>query len=1050
MNFQNKLIGCLQAFSNRTAIEYGQMQMSYASLLAKSNAITRSLLTQNLEKETVVGIQLTNNPDLICAMIGVMNARCTFVFLDGALPDERLKTLLADLDLKYVITASNANRLNKIPEAEKLQFFYFDQLTEAVQEKEAEEIMYPEFDGEDSLYVYFTSGSTGKPKGIIGKNKSLLNFVEWEVAEFQIDESFRCSQFISPYFDAFLRDIFVPLFAGATICMPTAEKNFFDPEVMISWIDTQKINLIHCVPSVFRIFNDPSLSSKYFQDLKYILLSGEKIIPGELKDWYSTFGERIQLVNMYGTTEATMISSFYRIKPTDSLKARIPIGKPIANNELRILNKDGKLCNKLVPGDLYIVSAHTSKGYWKLPALTEERFVEIQEGDQTLIAYRTGDRARKLVNGAVELLGREDRQIKLRGIRIELDEIERVIFQYAFVKNAVVVLQTEEGSTGVQNQFLVAFVIATDDMPRSVYLTEELDVYLKKNLPEYMIPSNIVMVDQFPLLSNGKIDLRQLQASLEETEKNLVEPVNETEIRLLNIWHQILGDKPISVEENFNKVGGNSLSIMRLIARIYTEFEVRITLVELFNNLTIRKQASFIRSKTTDNALVISKAAEKSAYRLSAAQERIFFNYKLDASNTAYNIPMAWEIKGHPDLEKLKAVLQKLVQRHESFRTSFKSEGGKVTQVVQDAVDIELAQIDCSDKDADEAISAFVRPFDLERAPLLRAAIIQAKDNRRFFAVDVHHIVCDGMSQMILFADFAKLYNDETLVPLSIQYKDFAEWEYDLRQSENYNSYKGFWMGKFKSQVPDFNFPLSNKKVDQEKADGQFLDFSIAKNTIDPLLKSLAEKNVTNFSSLFSVFYLYLAQFSGQDDMVIGINSTGRIQQELEKVVGMFAKTLPIRYAMNMNDSFKNFAEQVHKELVQANSNQSFDLIDLISGLNNIKADRVEDLFKVMFVYQNFEKEALPETEDFASFNYGKTATKYPITMYVNEAEDAFNFRMEYLSDYFSEEDMTLFSAQFTKLVEKITEDPTAGIIDLIGGTQVAVETIEDDISFKF
>ncbi|HEX8528527.1 MAG TPA: non-ribosomal peptide synthetase, partial [Cytophagales bacterium] len=560
MTIQRELLKSLALNGDKTAIEYGQKRISYASLRAASGKITRFLLGRKLEPETIVGVNLRNRADLISTVIGIINARCVFVLLDETLPPARQWAVASQLNLQYVITSRD---VPQFPFAgQGTPYLLEDLLAEAG--ALTQEAQLPAFGEDDSLYVYFTSGSTGTPKGIVGRNGSLLQFARWETGAFGINGNTRVSQLISPFFDAFLRDVFVPLLAGGTLCIPPADEDFFTPEKLIPWIEASGVHLIHCVPSLFRVFNNGTLTPNHFAHLRYVLLSGEKIIPSELTQWYEQVGDRVQLVNLYGPTEATMIRSCYLIRPEDAKAARIPIGFPISDTELVILNADGKPCRTLETGDLYIASAYLTKGYLHNQALTAEKFVKLEAGTpREKTAFRTGDKARRLADGRVDLLGREDRQVKVRGIRVELDEIENVMGQSPLVKNAVVIAHRDE--TGMQT--LSAFVVKGDSPPEGGDWHAALEGYLKEQLPAYMIPANLVAVSSYPLLKNGKINYQELLGQLVLTA--LTAPANPTEARILAIWKEILGDKPISTEDSFHRIGGNSLSIMRLIGRLY-------------------------------------------------------------------------------------------------------------------------------------------------------------------------------------------------------------------------------------------------------------------------------------------------------------------------------------------------------------------------------------------------------------------------------------------------------------------------------------------------
>ncbi|MEL7148984.1 MAG: non-ribosomal peptide synthetase, partial [Bacteroidota bacterium] len=393
-------------------------------------------------------------------------------------------------------------------------------------------------------------------------------------------------------FDAFLRDIFAPLLAGGTICVPPREDDFFTFDKMRSWINEQEITLIHCVPSVFKVLNSNGLSQDDLGRLKYVLMSGEKIAPASLKPWYQLFEDRIQLVNFYGTTEVTMIQSMYKIQPKDVNRVRMPIGNPIPDTELLILDEEMKSCRPLITGDLYIVTRYGSKGYLNNDQLNDEKFITRESGD---IAFKTGDKARTSADGNIEILGRDDRQIKLNGIRVELDEIESVISEVEEITEVVVTEDKDQPGT------LIAFVIKNkteqiDDKWKSV-LTD----HLANHLPAYMIPADFVSLDSFPRLFNGKLNYKKLMESRVSTE--LVQPANDMETRVLDIWKEVLNKQDISVTATIQSVGGNSLSIMRLIAKIYSEYNIRLALSEIFSHSTIRKQAGLLEDKIVEQSL---------------------------------------------------------------------------------------------------------------------------------------------------------------------------------------------------------------------------------------------------------------------------------------------------------------------------------------------------------------------------------------------------------------------------------------------------------------
>lgn len=1042
MIFQKELLNSLYINHDRVAIDSGEKVLSYHSLLNISNKITKFLLDKKLNHKTIIGIQLDDRSDLICAIVGILNARCTFVPINYSLPEARVNLILKDLNLKYLISSKKNTQKN---EAVINDYFIEDILAET-DNINPNAMVYPQFDKDDGIYVYFTSGTTGKPKGIIGKNCSLLQFIQWEIQAFEIDNNCRVSQFISPYFDAFLRDIFVPLLVGGTICIPPQEDDFFSPEKIIPWIENTDITLIHCVPSLFRVINDKSLNPDNFRGLKEILLSGERIIPSELENWYKVFGSRIQIVNLYGATESTMIRSFYKIIPDDVFQDRISIGGPISETKLLVANADFKPCPRLVSGTLYIISDYLTKGYLNSPELTNDVFVKLNFNGKQVLAYRTGDKARVLADGRIDLIGREDRQIKLRGIRIELDELETILIRSGLVEHAVVIKKTEQNG----NEHLIAFIVK-NELGDISDLSDHVFSYLEKHLPQTMMPSDIILLNELPLLTNGKIDYSGLLAKTEITQKTIYAPTNVVEDKLLVIWKEILGDKIISIEDSFHLIGGDSLAIMRLIGRIYQEFNIRISLSELFKNLSIKKQAEFIKEANADNTFIIKAAPTKLAYNLSSAQERIYLSHLLDKESTAYNLPMAWEIKGKVDKNKIEDVLKLLIKRHESLRTEFIIENDKILQVVKDDVNFHVEEIKAKGS-VHGIIAQFIKPFDLSNSPLLRCAIIYTHDAKSILVIDMHHIVCDAVSQLNLYSDFLNLYNGRAISALSVHYKDYSEWEYSFKATAEYIAHRAFWLKSFEEEIPKIDLPLIHLEDIEDGSDkGGSLTFSIDKTTIHRITEVLKTDEITTFSSLFSLYYLFLYQLTSQVDIVIGTSTSGRIQAELEPVVGMFSKTLPIRYRMESGLTFKAFAKEINRFLIEANSKQIYDLSDILNQLNASRTDPIKTLFDVMFVYHNFEETNITSEDiQFSGYEIKSRSAKYLLTLFTSEDKDVYNFQFVYASLYFTKEDIEALALQFQSLTKDVSENLDAQMLEYSAQKAEINSLKKDNITFNF
>lgn len=1043
--FQKELTASLQRHSQRIAIEDNGRLVSYSGLLSAANKVTRFLQSQEVVRESIIGIMIDDRTDLVTCITGVANAGCVFVPIDASLPDKRLVAILRELKCRLVISSRKHELKTAFNAMPTLKRYSFEHILEQLPETDDLHLQYPEYREDDSLYIYFTSGTTGQPKGIIGKNSSLLQFLQWEITAFGIDSTSRCSQFISPYFDAFLRDVFVPLLSGGTVCIPPARDDFFTPEKMVDWIDEHRITMIHCVPSIFRIFNRRDLTQQHFRSLEYVFLSGERIIPAELKSWFEIFEGRIKLFNLYGATETTMIRAYYEINFSDTQSERIPIGKPISDTELIIVNEGLKACGTMVIGDLYIVSDYISKGYLNNLKLTKELFVKLPAASLQAMAFKTGDKARKLPNGMIDLLGRGDNQVKLRGIRVELSEIENALLMSKYVSSAVCSKITADNGEDA----LVAFIIRDPELPAGFSILPMIGMYLEKHLPSYMIPSKVIETSVFPLLSNGKIDHKSLIRQI--AEGNIIAPENELQEQLLEIWKELLGDYPISIDDSFQSKGGNSLSMMRLIGRIYNRFTIRITLAQLFGHLTIRKQAVLIAEVCSDNVFRINPASETAFYNLSQAQERIYYSCQLDKSSTVYNMPMAWEIAGVYDRFKIESVLKHLIARHESLRTGFKIENGNLCQVIAEQVDFSLLETEMEEGDLQQTISAAVRPFDLSEPPLIRASVLLMRNGTRILLIDIHHIICDGISEFILGNEFMQLYQGRELAATAFQYKDYAEWEHQFTTTSEYLRSREFWLNMFEGELPVLALPSVSKHIKEVNYEGGSIDFEIDRHIIDAIAAECSGETITRSSVLYAVFFVYLSQLTGQKDLTVGLAVSGRSQYEIEHVVGMFVKTLAVRYQLNIHMSFSSFVTELHKLLVEANSHQHYDLVSIMDELNKSRETPVKSLFSALFAFQNYNVANDAYTgNDFPPVVLDSTTSKYPLSLIVNEMERNYLFRLEYASLYFTREDAQLLAENFKLLTVAIAAGTEGPLINTISGSNKVRAQMEDDIVFDF
>lgn len=589
---QRHLNNAFNEYSKNIAIEKSDIKITYDNLNIITNKIANHLRRCNVLKGSNVVVISHDKISMIYAMIGIMKAGCVYIPIDENYPIKLLERMSNIVDIDYVLH-SGFDENSDIPLLlNNIRNINIDELLNTVDDNnDIKDIIYY---GEDKIYIYFTSGTTGMPKAILGKNESLLQFILWEIKEFALDESLKASQLTSASHDPYLRDIFVPLLSGGTICIPY-DDNFLQPDKLTAWLDKFNVTLIHCTPSIFKVICSHTLSSKNFTELKYIMLAGEKLKPWILKPWYEIFYDRIQIVNLYGPTETTLAKLFYRIKPTDVNLESIPIGKSI--DYCRVIILDNQM-NVSDFGEIYIRTKYMSLGYYNQPDETSKSFIQNPFLKQKDIIYKTGDIGRLQSDGNVVFCGRNDKQIKLRGIRIELEEIEKRALKFDGIIDCLVEYkgnELKEKSKHVNNniiydeQFIVIYYTTANEIDEYLF-----KFYLKQYLPNHMIPSYFIKIEEIPLNKNGKIDYDRLPNLIESQDKIHIEARTETEKRVVEIWKKIIDVNKISVTDSFMNIGGNSLNILNLISNIYNEFNVELSLEDLFNESTVEVIAKYI------------------------------------------------------------------------------------------------------------------------------------------------------------------------------------------------------------------------------------------------------------------------------------------------------------------------------------------------------------------------------------------------------------------------------------------------------------------------
>jgi amino acid adenylation domain-containing protein len=1045
--FQNRLNESLNRFRVNTAIEYGSRKMTYEEFDGKSNSVSNWIVSKGIKKETFIGVLMEDRMELITVLIGIIKAGCVIVPLYSGYPNERIKTMVHETHLKYIfIDRENARRFGGGGDLleEDREFIFIDEFysRKEVLALKGRAVPSIRWSPEDRLYIYFTSGTTGTPRAVIGKNKSLLHFIDWEIETFNINSDFRVSQFTIPGFDPFLRDIFVPLISGGAICIPGNEEILFNSEELVDWIDKRRINLIHCVSSLFRLMSADWLTPDHFNALMFILLAGEKTNPADLVHWYDIFGERIQLVNCYGPTETTLSKVYYLIKPPDIHRERIPIGKPMKGCRVIILDERMEICDPLEVGEIYIRTPYRSHGYYNAPALNKERFIPNPfNNDPNDILYKSGDLGRFLLDGNIDILGRVDRQVKIRGYRVELEEIETRLSAHPAIKEAVVIKIETPGN----NEMLCAY-IATREEKEGITAQKQdeeafrrqLREYLLERVPDYMVPASIIKLEKIPRGVSGKVDFGRLPDPLEYRNREYVPPRSHIQGVLAKLWSEILGIEKVGINDRFIELGGNSINVMALISRIHQEFEVKIPFGEMFNNSTLEIQARFVKEAKEERFVSVRPVETREYYALSSAQRRLYIMQQMNLESAAYNIQRIMMLEGKPDGGKLENVFAGLIKRHEILRTSFASVEGQPVQKVDDNAEFAIEYYRIGPDEVENTIEHFIRAFDLSTAPLFRIGVGQTGEGKHILMVDMHHIITDLVSINVLIRDFAFLYEDMELPGLILHYKDFSQWTQLEEIKKSIAHQKDYWLEQFAGNIPRLDLPTDYPRPEVKTFEGERIRFVIGSELALPLKKLVKETETTMFMVLLAAYNILLSRYGGGREIVVGSPITGRRHADLQGIIGMFVNMLSLKNYPLGSKTFPRFLEEVKQNALDAYENQDYQFEELIADLNLKGVVNRNPLFDVVFSMGIVETGERPPGDfkglrdlKLGFYGFEKKVTPFDLLMGARDMDNRITMFLEYSSRLFKRETVEQMISHYIEILKQLVENRDIELKDI-------------------
>ncbi|WP_322014132.1 non-ribosomal peptide synthetase, partial [Paraburkholderia sp. J12] len=1030
----------VQAHPERVAVVYGETQLRYGELDAQANRLAQRLAKLGVGPEVRVGIAVERSVEMVVGLLAILKAGGAYVPLDPEYPRDRLAYMLEDSGVALLLTQSWVRE--RLPVAEGVTVLELDTLDVSAEPAVAPQIS---VHGDNLAYVIYTSGSTGRPKGAANRHSALSNRLAWMQSAYALEETDVVLQKTPFSFDVSVWEFFWPLMTGARLVVaePGAHR---DPQRLVELIRDHGVTTLHFVPSMLQAFVAHE-GVNTCRKLKRIVCSGEAL-PADLANRTLEQLPGVGLYNLYGPTEAAIDVTHWTCRTGDEV---VPIGRPIGNVSTHVLDAQMNLVPQGVAGELYLGGMGLARGYLNRATLTAERFVPDPFDANGGRLYRTGDLARWTNEGALEYLGRIDHQVKVRGLRIELGEIEAQLVAQAEVREAVVTAQEGPGGTR-----LIAYVTAHADHTVEQQALREA---LLRQLPDYMVPSAIMVLEALPLNPNGKVDRKALPVPEYQT-RSYEPPQGETETSLAQIWSEVMGIEQVSRTDNFFELGGDSILIMKVATRIRSMTDFDVPLPMLFSHPTIAELAACISAATKPTAHIepvpplVPVARETGALPLSPAQRRVWIASQLAGpGSSAYNVSASVRLEGDISEARVAQALALLVGRQEVLRTSYPDRGGLPHAAISDAANADLVIRDLTAVPVDRhpailrqiALERIDRPFDLACDALLRATLVRINGRQALLMLSVHHIVCDGWSMGVLVRDFCAFYaaGERAALPaLPVQYVDYAAWHARVLDSARGEALKAFWRGELAGARSVLDLPADFPRPPAISDAGDSLHGTLDARLAQQVARFAREQRVTPFVVLLSAFQVLLHRLTGSRDVLVGTDVAGRTRVELEPLIGFFVNVVPLRLAMDDARTRVPVGELVaraHASAVAALEHQDLPF-DQIAACAQVKRDAARNpLVQALFVLQNTPAAPIELPGVVAELiDLPASHSKFDMGLFINEGAGDWQVEWVFATALFRHATIQRWLDEWLRLVEDIV---TQTEISVMGDAPAAVET---------
>ncbi|WP_334190496.1 amino acid adenylation domain-containing protein, partial [Noviherbaspirillum sp.] len=1021
------------------AVVHGQRSITYGEINANANRLARYLQQQGISPGMPVALLLDRSIALITAEIAVVKCGAVFVTLDLGAPVARQMFIIEDCQASMVVTDSRVS----LPVLDPVKRLDLDIVDLGIRDAGNLAVT---ISSETAAHITYTSGSTGQPKGVIVPHRA-IGRVSINNGYASFNSSHRFAYSSNPAWDANTLEVWVPLLNGASIAV-IDQSDVLDPQRFRDSLRARAVNVLWISVGLFNQYAD--FLTDVLPKLNYLMVGGDALDPRVIATAMRN-GRPKHLINGYGPTETAVFAITHEVVSVADDEKSIPIGRPISNTQIYILDSLGYPTPVGVTGEIHIGGAGVALGYVNQAELTAERFIPDPFTDTTgALMYKTGDLGRYRDDGVIEFRGRNDFQVKVRGFRIELGEIEARLSTYPMIRESVVLVR--EDSPGDKRLVAYYTYTATEDTPEPSF--EALRAHLQETLPEYMLPAAFVRLDTFPLNANNKLDRKALpepgiQAfSLDENDL----PRDEIETAIARIWCAVLKVERVGRSDDFFDLGGHSLLAVRTASRVRNVLGVETSVTDLFLRPTLEAFANSVKAAARSSLPPIQLVARDQPLVLSFAQQRLWFLAQLDGVSEAYHISLAFQMTGSLDVGALRKALNCIVARHEALRTTFTLfEGRPVQQILSEDSSFPLQEHDLRDHpDREEELERILEetanaPFNLNDGPVIRGCLLQTTDDQHVMMVTMHHIVSDGWSLGVLTTEFCTLYRafvqgqPDPLPALAIQYADYAAWQRRWVDGNVLERQADYWRRTLAEAPVLLELPTDRPRPAQQSYAGGTVPLELDAQ-LTASLKELGQRHGTTlFMTLLAAWAVVLARLSGQTDLVVGTPTANRLRAEIEPLIGFFVNTLAIRLDLSGNPTLEQLLLRVKSQALAAQENQDLPFEQVVELARPPRSMAHSSLFQVLFGWQNNDQGELnlPGLE-LAPVGAGAEMAKFDMSLNLGEADGRIVGALVYAVALFDQETVERHLGYVRNVLAAMVTDDQQPLdqVALLGGAE--------------